>query len=78
MLHATLARPRTGRAGNRTSRARQLAPLPVVGPATGAAQLVTEVSLFLPALEPYLELLEDSGIEVDLPRRFGTENTCPG
>ena len=45
---------------------------------TSAVQLVTEVTLFLLALEPYLELLDAAGVDSGAAGKRGTANTCPG
>ena len=45
---------------------------------TSAVQLVTEVTLFLLALGPYLELLDAAGVDPGASSKAGTAKTCPG
>jgi hypothetical protein len=45
---------------------------------TSAVQLVTEVTLFLLSLDPYLDLLDTAGIGSGAAGRPGMAKTCPG
>jgi hypothetical protein len=45
---------------------------------TSAVQLVSEITQFLLALEPYLELLDEAGVAAGAPGKAGMEKTCPG
>jgi hypothetical protein len=52
-------------------------PNPLAMP-TSAVQLVTEVTLFLLALGPYLEVLDAAGVDSGAAGKLGTVKTWPG